>query len=79
MEKLLSTVNVTSSHYRVAFANAKLPREKVLERIYDPIFQESLEKSAAADGEILKGRGKEGRGKLRYLGGWVVAKLRHKK
>ena len=37
-EKLFSTVNVTSSHYRVAFANAKLPREKVLERIYDPIF-----------------------------------------
>ena len=78
VEKVFSTEDVTSFYYRVVFAIAKLAREKFVERIYDSIFQESFEKSTAAAGEILNGSA-GGRWELCYLGGWVVAKLRHKK
>ena len=78
MEKLYQADDLISSHYRVAFTIVKVGREEVIGRAYDPILQESLKKCCQIAADVLKGS-TGGRGKLRYLGGWVIAKLKHKK
>ena len=78
VENLFHTETLKYTHYRIAFAVIKVVREEVIQRAYNPILQESMERSRQIAADILKGSA-GGRGKLRYLGGWVVAKLKHKK
>ena len=78
VEKLYQADDLISSHYRVAFTIVKVVRKEVIGRAYDPILQESLKKCSQIAADVLKGS-TGGRGKLRYLGGWVIAKLKHKK
>ena len=78
VEKLFKTEELTSFHHRTAFAVVKLAREEIIARASNPVLWETLEKSRTIAGEVMKGSA-GGRGKLRYLGGWVVAKLKYKK
>lgn len=78
VKKLYQKEALNSIHYRAAFVIVRFAREEIIERTSNPTLQEAIEEAKTIAGEILKGSA-AGRGKQRYIGGWVVAKLKHKK